>query len=189
MRSQNFKRRLLTSPCPSVLLSVHPPAWKTSAPTGGMFMKFDIWVFFENVTRKFKFHSNLTRITATSYDELCKGRVKVKVTLVQALRLCTGRRAHRGSRSIALPFHDHGTRRGWGFSVTTLPLFTPRKDLVPIVQEVRWAPGPVWISAKNLAPTGIGSPNRPGRSHSLYRIRYPAHKSFYNYDYISLTRS
>ena len=31
---------------------------------------------------------------------------KVKVTLVQALRLCTGRRAHRGSRGIALLFHD-----------------------------------------------------------------------------------
>ena len=36
---------------------------------------------------------------------------KVKCTLVQALRLCTGRTAHRGSRGIALPFHDHGTRR------------------------------------------------------------------------------
>ena len=38
--------------------------------------------------------------------------VKVKCTLVQALRLCTGRTAHRGSRGIALLFHDHGTRRG-----------------------------------------------------------------------------
>ena len=37
---------------------------------------------------------------------------KVKCTLVQALRLCTGRTAHRGSRGIALLFHDHGTRRG-----------------------------------------------------------------------------
>jgi len=36
---------------------------------------------------------------------------KVKCTLVQALRLCTGRTAHRGSRSIAVPFLDHGTRR------------------------------------------------------------------------------
>ena len=32
----------------------------------------------------------------------------------KALRLCTGRTAHRGSRGIALPFHDHGTRRGGG---------------------------------------------------------------------------
>jgi hypothetical protein len=40
------------------------------------------------------------------------GKGKIKVTLVQALRLCTGRAAHRESRGIALIFHDHGTRRG-----------------------------------------------------------------------------
>ena len=60
-------------------------------------------------------------------------RVKVKYTLVQALRLCTGRTANTGSRGIALPFHDHGTRRGCGVSVTPRPLFTLGKDLVPIV--------------------------------------------------------
>ena len=43
--------------------------------------------------------------------ELCGVKVKVMCTLVQALRLCTGRTAHRGSRGIALLFHDHGTRR------------------------------------------------------------------------------
>ena len=37
--------------------------------------------------------------------------IKVKGALVQALRLCTGRMSYR-SRGIALPFHDHGTRRG-----------------------------------------------------------------------------
>ena len=36
---------------------------------------------------------------------------EVKCTLVQALRLCTGRTAHRGSRGIALLFLDHGNRR------------------------------------------------------------------------------
>jgi len=40
--------------------------------------------------------------------------VKVKCTLVQVLRLCTGRTAHRGGRGIALLFLDHGTRRGGG---------------------------------------------------------------------------
>jgi hypothetical protein len=35
---------------------------------------------------------------------------EVKCTLVQALRLCTGRKAHRASRGIALLFYDHGTR-------------------------------------------------------------------------------
>ena len=36
----------------------------------------------------------------------------MKCTLLQALGLCTGRIAHRGSRVIALLFLDHGTRRG-----------------------------------------------------------------------------
>ena len=44
---------------------------------------------------------------------LKSNKVKVKVTLVQKLRLCTGRTTHSGSRGIALPFHDHDTRRGW----------------------------------------------------------------------------
>ena len=39
-------------------------------------------------------------------------KLKVKCTLLQALRLCTGRTAHRGSRGIALLFLDHGIRRG-----------------------------------------------------------------------------
>ena len=28
-------------------MSVRPPAWNSSAATGRIFMKFDIWVFFE----------------------------------------------------------------------------------------------------------------------------------------------
>ena len=64
-----------------------------------------------------------------------KVKVKVKCTLVQALRLCTGRTAHRGSRGIALPFLDHGNRRGLGVSVTPRLLFTHGKDPVTIVQE------------------------------------------------------
>jgi hypothetical protein len=51
----------------------------------------------------------------------------------------------------------------------------PEKDPVPIVQEAGWAPGPVWTGAENLAPTGIRSPDRPARSQSLYRLRYPTH--------------
>ena len=61
-----------------------------------------------------------------------------------------------------------------GVSVTPRPLFTAGKDPVPIVQEAGWAPGPVWIGVENLASTGIRSPDRPARSQSLYRLRYPA---------------
>ena len=51
--------------------------------------------------------------------------------------------------------------------------FIPGKGPVPIVQEAGWAPGPVWIGAEDLAPTGIRSPDIPARSGSLYRLRYP----------------
>ena len=99
---------------------------------------------------------------------------KVKCTPVQALRLRTGRTAHRASRGIALTFLDHGTRRGWGVSVTPRPIFTPGKNPVPIVQEAGWAPGWVWTGAENLAPTGIRSPDHPACIQSLYRLSYPA---------------
>jgi len=56
------------------------------------------------------------------------------------------------------------------------PLFTPGKDLVPIVQKGGWAPGLVCTGAENLVPTGIQSPDRPARNQSLYRLSYPAHK-------------
>jgi hypothetical protein len=38
------------------------------------------------------------------------------------------------------------------------------------------APGPVWIGAENLAPTGIRFPDRPARSQSLYQLSYPVHE-------------
>jgi hypothetical protein len=98
---------------------------------------------------------------------------KVKCTLVQALRLSTGRTAHRGSRGIALPFHDYGTRRGWGVSATPQPLFTPGKDPVPIVQ-VGTRTG-LDRCGKSSPPTGIRSPDRPARNQSLYWLSQPAH--------------
>ena len=88
---------------------------------------------------------------------------------MQALRHCTGRTAYRGSRCIALLFHDHGTRRGER-SASRPGSFTPRKDPVPIVQEAEWVPGPVWTGAENLAPTGIRSPDCTARSYSLYLL-------------------
>ena len=56
------------------------------------------------------FNPSNALILARAVNKLEK--VKVKVTLVQALRLCTDRTAHRVSRGIAVHFHDHGTRRG-----------------------------------------------------------------------------
>jgi hypothetical protein len=81
--------------------------------------------------------------------------------------------AHRGSRDIALPFLYHSTRRVWGVSVMPQPPLTPRKNLVPIVQDAGWVPGPVWTGAENLTPTGIWSPHHPAHSQLLYLLSYP----------------
>ena len=39
-------------------------------------------------------------------DKIHLAEKRIKCTLVQVLRLCTGHMAHRGSRSIALLIHD-----------------------------------------------------------------------------------
>ena len=88
-------------------------------------------------------------------DNADRIKVKIKYTLVQALRLCTGRTAHWGSRSIALLFLYHVIRRGEGSVSRPGRSLPPRKDPVPIVQEAGWDPGPVWTGAENLAFTGI----------------------------------
>ena len=54
-----------------------------------------------------------------------------------------------GGRGIALLFLDRGTRRGWVVSSTPRPHFTPGKHPVPILEEARWAPGPVWTGGKS----------------------------------------
>ena len=40
----------------SFVMSVRPSAWNNSAPTKWISMKFDSWAFFEDMSRKFKFH-------------------------------------------------------------------------------------------------------------------------------------
>ena len=102
-------------------------------------------------------------------------KVKVKCTLVHTLRLCTDRTAHRGSRVIALPFYDNGSRRGWGVTVTPWPLFTPGKTLCPLYRRLCGPQDRSGRVRKISLPTGNRSPDRPARSQSLYRLSYPAH--------------
>jgi len=56
-------RKIAKSDC--WLRHVCPSAWKKSAPTGRIFMKLIFEYFFENLSRKFKFHYNVTRIAGT----------------------------------------------------------------------------------------------------------------------------
>ena len=55
----------------SIVMYVRLSAWNNSVPTGGIFMKLIIWVFFENLLTKFKFHYNLTRIRGTLHEDQC----------------------------------------------------------------------------------------------------------------------
>ena len=57
-------------PTISCVMSLRLSAWNNFAPTGRIFMKFVIWVFFINLSRNFKFHWNLTRIMGTLYEDL-----------------------------------------------------------------------------------------------------------------------
>ena len=84
--------------------------------------------------KKTKVNYRLFKITQLEYSK--KKKVKVK---------CSRYRpgvAQRVRRGIVLLFHDRGTRRGeWSAARhgRTLP---PGKEVVPILQETGWAPGP-----------------------------------------------
>jgi len=47
-------------------------------------MTFDVWVLFENLSRKFKFHYNLIRITGTLLEHI---RVFMIISLIILLRM------------------------------------------------------------------------------------------------------
>jgi hypothetical protein len=51
--SEFGKLRIVTI---SFVVSVRPSSWNTSAAARRILMKFDIWVFFENLSREFKLH-------------------------------------------------------------------------------------------------------------------------------------
>ena len=65
-----------------------------------------------------------------------KVKGKVKCTRVQALRLCTGRTAHRGSRGVALLFLDHGTNRGEGSASRPGRFLPPGKTRYPLYRRL-----------------------------------------------------
>jgi len=94
---------------------------------------------------------------------------KVKCTVVQALRLCTGRTAHRGSRGIALLFLDQGSRRGWGVSVTLRPLLPPEMTRYPLYRRLVEPQGQsarvrtIYSFYSKALEGGEGSASRSGR--------------------------
>ena len=76
-------------------------------------------------------------------EEIIKGKVHPSPEVEQ-----------KHSSTISLTSVLHGGK----LSIPCTSHFTPGKDPVPTVQEDRWAPGLVWISVENIAPTGIPGP-------------------------------
>ena len=50
----------------SVRVSVR---WNNSVPSGHILMKFDVWVFLQSLSRKFKFRQNPKKITGTLHED------------------------------------------------------------------------------------------------------------------------
>ena len=81
--------------------------------------------------------------------------ILLKCTLVQALRLCTGRTAHRGSRGIALPFHDHDTIRGDGSASRPGRSLPPGNIRYPLYRRLGGPQGRPGQVRKISSPTGF----------------------------------
>jgi len=79
--SRNSEMRQSASSCLPVRLSVLPSARSNLHPIGRIFMKLYIWVFFDNLSRKFELHLNLTRVTGTLHEDLCTRTISVSVLL------------------------------------------------------------------------------------------------------------
>ena len=62
-----WHRHVCVSVRPFVRSSDHLSAWSNSVPTEQSFVKFYIY-FFENLSRKFPFHYDLTRMTGTLHE-------------------------------------------------------------------------------------------------------------------------
>ena len=95
----------------------------------------------------------------------CKGKGKVHRR--------TGHEGREAEQKYSCTVSLTSALDGGGWSTPRPGRFNPGKDAVPIVQEAGWASEPVWTGEENLAPTGIRSSDRPARSMSLYRLRYP----------------
>ena len=88
-------------------------------------------------------------------DKVGAQKVNVKVTLVQALRLCTGLTVPRGSRSIALPFMTTALEGGEGSASGPGRSFPPGKTRYPLYRRLCGPQGRSGQVRKNSPPPGF----------------------------------
>ena len=109
------------------------------------------------------------------FASIISGTGKIKCTLVQAKRLCIGRTAHRRSTSIALLFHNHGTRRGEGSASRPGRSLPPGKTRYPSYRRLGGPQGRSGQVRKISHPPGFDPWTVQPLSQSLYPLRYTAH--------------
>jgi len=66
----------------------------------------------------------------------------VKVKKKGKVHPCTGHTDHRGRRGIALPFLDHGTRRGWDKKISWPRWKSKPKPCILYQVTILSSPGP-----------------------------------------------
>jgi hypothetical protein len=78
----------------SVHLFVRLSTWNNSIPTGWILIKFNIWIFCYNLSRKFKFHYDQTRIERTQHEDQCTFSITSRSVLLRMKsvsdKLCRG---------------------------------------------------------------------------------------------------
>jgi len=105
---------------------------------------------------------------------VCK--VKVKCTLVQALRLCTGRTAHGGSREITLPFlWPTALEEGEKSASRPSPFLPQEKSRYPLYRRLGGPQGRSGQMRKISLPPGFDSRTvQPLASRHTYYATRPA---------------
>ena len=101
------------------------------------------------------------------------------MTEVVTFILKTAMKAHNSTLSLTSALD------GSGWSTPRPGPFTSEKDTQYLFyMRLDGSPGSVLTGAENIVPTGIRSPDRPARSKSLFRLRYPGLFSKYVYNII-----
>jgi len=90
------------------------------------------------------------------------------------MRLCTGRTVYRGSRGIALLFHDQRHYKGVrGLRQAPAVLYPRGKIRYQFFRKLNGPPVRSGHVRKISPPPGLRSPDLPASSQSLYWLSYP----------------
>jgi len=108
----------------------------------------------------------ILRLKRNFHKDLCKGKGKGQPT--------TGHEDQEFEQGVNLySFFNLGDRWVWDVNATHRSLYPPGKTRYPLYRRLGGQQGRSGRVRKNLAGTGIRTPDRPPRSQSLYRLSYP----------------